>query len=119
VTPIVLPLYHWGTHSIDLVSLLFVESSFIRRILVVFCEGMIDLMPENRKFRYPRPCVPITVLFGEPMDFTSLVKESKHQKRDPKEVYKEITDRIYIEVKMLEDTAKRLVHAADESQVNQ
>jgi hypothetical protein len=79
---------------------------------------MIDLMPENRKFRYPRPCRPITVLFGEPMDFTSLVKESKDQKREPKEVYKEITDKIYFEVKKLENTVKCLVHATDEFQVN-
>ncbi|KAF8983874.1 hypothetical protein BGZ46_009331 [Entomortierella lignicola] len=69
--PIVIPVYHLGM------------------------EDILRLYPDNSSPIFPKLGMPLTIVFGEPIDFTSLMQEYKEGKIDEIEARVKITERVY------------------------
>ncbi|KAF9114297.1 hypothetical protein BGX27_011198 [Mortierella sp. AM989] len=82
--PIVIPIYHLGM------------------------EDILRLYPNNDSPIFPKLGMPLTIVFGEPIDFTSLMQEYKEGKLQEVEARVKITERVFDAMEELRLVALRL-----------
>ncbi|KAG0305746.1 hypothetical protein BGZ98_003636 [Dissophora globulifera] len=82
--PIVIPIYHLGM------------------------EDILRLFPDNSSPLFPKLGMPLTIVFGEPIDFGTLMQEYKEGKIQEVEARIKMTERIYEAMDELKQVALRL-----------
>ncbi|KAF9346876.1 hypothetical protein BGX26_001621 [Mortierella sp. AD094] len=82
--PIVIPIYHLGM------------------------EDILRLYPDNSSPVFPKLGMPLTIVFGEPIDFTSLMQEYKEGRIHEVEARVKITERVFDAMDELRKVALRL-----------
>ena len=93
--------YKWG------VGRLIAEAKKIPIVLPMYHIGMDDILP-NKKPYIPRIKKKVTLLVGQPMEFTDDLELMRLMKKTPAEIRKYITDKIQEEVFKLKEKAERL-----------
>ncbi|KAF9403846.1 hypothetical protein BGX21_009212 [Mortierella sp. AD011] len=92
--PIVIPIYHLGM------------------------EDILRLYPDNSSPVFPKLGMPLTIVFGEPIDFTSLMQEYKEGKIQEIEARVKITERVFDAIEELRQATLRL-HKEQEDRAKQ
>ncbi|GJJ76384.1 monolysocardiolipin acyltransferase [Entomortierella parvispora] len=82
--PIVIPIYHLGM------------------------EDILRLFPDNSSPIFPKLGMPLTIVFGEPIEFGSLMQEYKEGKIDEVEARVKMTERVFDALEELKQVALRL-----------
>lgn len=82
--PIVIPIYHLGM------------------------EDILRLFPDNSSPIFPKLGMPLTIVFGEPIEFGSLMQEYKEGKIDEVEARVKMTERVFDALEELKSVALRL-----------
>ncbi|CAG2192183.1 TAZ [Mytilus edulis] len=93
--------FKWG------VGRLVAEAKKIPIVLPMYHVGMDDILPNNKPY-VPRIRKKVTLLIGQPMEFTEDVELMRHMKKTPTEIRKYITDKIQDEIYKLKEKAERL-----------
>ncbi|KAG0015260.1 hypothetical protein BGZ80_009956, partial [Entomortierella chlamydospora] len=92
--PIVIPIYHLGM------------------------EDILRLYPDNSSPVFPKLGMPLTIVFGEPIDFTSLMQEYKEGKIQEIEARVKITERVFDAMEELRKATLKL-HKEQEDRAKQ
>ncbi|KAF9578911.1 hypothetical protein BGW38_005062, partial [Lunasporangiospora selenospora] len=92
--PIVIPIYHLGM------------------------EDILRLFPDNSSPVFPTLGLPLTIVFGEPVEFTSIMKEYKEGKIQEIEARVKMTERVFDAMEELKAVAIRL-HMKHEAQAEE
>jgi len=93
----------WG------VGRLIAEAKVTPIVVPFWHEGMDDVLPNQSPY-IPKIMQRVTVLIGEPMEFTETVEEYRKAKKSAMETRKQITDMIQERFKELK-TETRLLHS--------
>ncbi|XP_076091903.1 tafazzin-like isoform X3 [Mytilus galloprovincialis] len=93
--------FKWG------VGRLVAEAKKIPVVLPMYHVGMDDILPNNKPY-VPRIRKKVTLLIGQPMEFTEDVELMRLMKKTPTEIRKYITDKIQDEIYKLKEKAERL-----------
>lgn len=91
--------FKWG------VGRLIMESQIPPIVVPIWHKGMDAVMPEGRDYTVPLPGKPITIRFGNPINFAPLLAEWQAGRLDDAQTRIEITRKIFDAMKQLEELA--------------